>query len=304
MEGVTIILPAYKEYYLNNTIKDILTKCSQAEIIPVIDGHKPFEPVIEDPRVHPLIFEKNRGQRAGINEAAKLAKTKWAMKMDAHCAVDKDFDKKLIKDAKDNWLMIPRRHSLSDITWDVDDNRYIRDYHYLTFPTQIKENVWYMGPREMKGTRRRGNIKIDDTLTMQGSCYCFDVDYFMKKIYPLDDDPNHYGGFYNDHMEMSFKYWLQDGEVKINKNTWYAHLSKRNHHYRKGYFAKRYKKKNFDHIHNWTAYHWMNDLEPGMDKPFSWLIEKFWKYLDWPKNWKEQWKDISKELKVILNEPV
>jgi hypothetical protein len=75
-------------------------------------------------------------------------------------------------------------------------------------------------------------------MLLQGSCWIAKKDYFMKHIYPLDDSEDTYGPWCGDHVEIGLKYWLGEGEIKVNKNIWYAHLSKTRPQYSKGLFTR------------------------------------------------------------------
>jgi glycosyltransferase involved in cell wall biosynthesis len=83
---LSLIIPARNETYLRRTIENVLENIqADTEIIAVADGYWP-DPVIQDnPRVILLHHTEARGQRQSINEAARIAKGKYLMKLDAHC---------------------------------------------------------------------------------------------------------------------------------------------------------------------------------------------------------------------------
>lgn len=297
---LSVILPAYSEPFLNSTINSILENTSSAtEIVPVLDGYVPKQPVIEDPRVNPVHLKRNVGMRGAINKGIENAKGDYVMKMDAHCAVAEGFDEILLSDAEENWLVVPRRLSLREDIWGPDRSRLIRDYHYFNFPAKVYYG-YYMGPTSYRGPAGRGKIPLDETMTFQGSCWMANRDYLMKEIYPLDDRKETYGSFYHEHGEIGLKYWLKGGKIMANKKTWYAHLSKRRHHYKAGLFARRYKKnRESPYHHAYLIKHWLNDEEPGIKHPFSWLVEKFWPLPGWKDDWQEQWKKIKPEVEKL-----
>jgi hypothetical protein len=223
------------------------------------------------------------------------------MKADAHCLFAEGYDVALTESCAEDWLMIPRRYSLNDCegAWERDDRRRVRDYHFLTFPTWCRYG-WFMGPIESVGWDIRGVPRdrpaIDDTMTFQGSCWLAHRGYFTRHIGPMDDRPETYGDFAGDQLELGLKYWLGGGAVKVNRQTWYAHLQKRSRHYASRQFTRNFKARpGIKNNYTWTTQHWLNDEEPGMLHPFAWLIEKFWPVPTWTENWQAEWQRIRDE---------
>lgn len=284
--NLSIILPVYREPYLNNTLRCLLKAADDIEIIPVIDGCHLEEPIIEDPKIKPIFLEKNKGMRGAINEGIRAAKGEYLMKIDAHCVIEEGYDKKLTN-FPENWLMIPRRYPLIEDIWDRDVKGRIKDYHYLTFPGTDDPKYGYSF--QVQPFKREGP-DIDDTMTFQGSCWLANRDYFMKHVGFLDS--TYYGTFAQEQQEIGLKYWLGGGAVKVNKNVWYAHLFKKGKHYESAKFSVRHKK---DEAHvkgnEYSTRHWMGNEEPNMIHPFSWLVEKFWPLPEWPDNWLSVWKE-------------
>lgn len=274
MIKLSCIIPAYKEPLLQKTIDSLLENSElgdELEVIPALDGYRPE--LKKDSRVKIVSSEKNHGMRSAINAGLTYAKGEWIMKVDAHCLFAKGFDRIMLENCQENRLLIPRRYSLDDENWKVDDTRPARDYHYLEFPTIESKygkglNVldWY----------KNNKLNLDDTMIFQGSCWMANREYFMKNVGLLDDRKETYGSFVGEQHEIGLKYWLGGGEIKVNKKTWYAHLAKRDKHYKSGEYVRIHKTapETIQH-HNWVAKHWMNDEEPGMKYPFSWLIKKF-----------------------------
>ena len=94
---VSVLITARNEKYLERTIRDVLDNAEgEIEVIVVLDGYVPDSKIdMQDARVLFLHYAFPVGQRAAINEAARQARGKYIMKLDAHCAVDKGFDVKL-----------------------------------------------------------------------------------------------------------------------------------------------------------------------------------------------------------------
>ena len=286
---LSVIIPAFYEPFLQKTIDSILKNAEgEIEIIPVIDGYIPKPPLKKDPRVRPIRFRKNRGMRAAINAGIKASHGKFIMKCDAHCLFGPGYDKIMTENCKSNWLMVPRRYSIDEINWQRNENRPVRDYHFVTYPMATRNYGVCMSAQDwyQKGKERRDpKYDIDDTMTFQGSCWLANKKYFLKRVGFLDDRRETYSGFGGEQLEIGLKYWLGGGKVKVNKKTWYAHLAKRYRHYKAGIFAKSYKR-NPDTApsRTWSTKHWINNEEPGMIHPFSWLVEKFWPVPTWPED--------------------
>jgi len=289
---ISIIIPSYNEPYLKKTVEDILKKAEgEIEIIVHLDKGDVLD--IKDKRLIVYYPEKPKGMRAGINFGLRNSIGEYVMKVDAHCLFDQGFDKKLLEEMHDDWLVVPRRYSLNADGWKREKRMPIKDYHYLAWP-QIYSNYGYcLFPQEWKERtyeRMKGH-DIDDTMTLQGSCWLANKNFFMKHVGFLDDDPKHYSTFSGEQLEVGLKYWLGGGQIKVNKKTWYAHLFK-NKHYYEGRRKDRDYKKSLKTLAgwDWAAKHWMNNEEPGMIHQIGWLIDKFWPVPGWPENWRELWK--------------
>ena len=273
---LSIILPTYKEPFLNKTIQSLLDGAvGEIEIIPVIDNCPLEEPIIVDPRVKPIFHTKNTGMRGAINSGLLAATGEWIMKMDSHCVIEKGYDQKLT--LEENWLVIPRRYPLNEEAWDRDPKGKIKDYHYLTFPG--KDDPRYGYSFQVQPYKKEGP-EIDDTLTFQGSCWVANRKYFMEHVGFLETEK--YGSFAQEQQEVGLKYWLGGGAVKVNKNVWYAHLFKKGRHYESAKFSNRHKKGPEQVNGNeYSTMHWMS--QPG----FPDLIAKFMPLPNWPENWQE-----------------
>ena len=288
---LSVIIPSFKDPFLQNTIDSLLENAEGGiEVIPVLDGY--VEELKEDSRVRVIVLEKNRGMRGATNTGLKAAKGEFIMKCDSHCAFGKGFDKILI--GEPNWLTIPRRYSLDEVSWTKDESRPVRDYHYYTFPVPNKYGYGMYSLEWPQMARERAEYEIDDTMTFQGSCWFANRRYFMEHVGLLDGRREAYGSFAVEQLEIGMKYWLGGGEVKVNKGAWYAHLHKMKRHYNAGIYHKTYKNNKHTVASNiWSAKHWMNNEEPNMIHKTEWLVEKFWPLPHWPENWKEVWKSYN-----------
>jgi len=282
---LSVIIPAHKELFLQKTIDSLLEVSElgdDIEVLPVWDGTEFMTPIKADSRVRVLHFASQRGMRAAINVGLTEATGKFVMKLDAHCAFDQGFDRKMVESCVDNWLLIPRRYSLDDINWSINEHKrdQPRDYHYLTYPLPLYPRMTPQVYDRSKGP------EIDDTMSFQGSCWVANREIFMRRVGLLDDRKKTYGSFAAEQLEIGLKYWLKGGEVKVIKSTWYAHLRKMPRHYATGKFQM--KRLRFKTNWNWATEYWLNNRDPDIIYKFSWLIEKFWPVPGWPED-RSQW---------------
>lgn len=296
---VSIIVPSYKEPYLKQTLGSLLDNAAgDIEIFAILDGYTSDVPLPKDRRLKILRLDQNVGMRGAVNAGLTNATGDYVMKTDAHCLFAEGYDKILTADCAENWLVIPRRYPLHADDWRIADPKSIKDYHYLSSPTLSSSYGRSIYPLAWEQrTKERINMPqydIDDTMTMQGSCYLANRKYFMQHVGFLDDSPNTYDSFTGEPLEVGLKYWLNGGELKVNKKTWYAHLYKNIRFYRDRYDLKK-KKINMHKKarHEWGGRHWLNNEEPGMQHKFEWLVDKFWPIPDWPEDWRDQWSKLS-----------
>lgn len=284
---LSVIIPSYKDLYLQKTIDSLLDSAQgKVEIIPVLDGYSPETPIKRCVEVKTIRFTKNRGMRDAINAGLARARGKYVMKCDSHCLFGPGYDTILTENCAENWLVIPRRYSIDEINWQRDERRPVKDYLYLTYPVKTRQYGICLSNQDWtQRTYERQDPKydIDDTMTFQGSCWLANKKYFMKRVGFLDARRETYGTFVDEPQEIGLKYWLGGGVNKVVKKTWYAHLQKQSRHYKAGLFTRAYKI-NHDAAasRTWSAKHWINNEEPGMLHPFSWLVEKFWPVPTWP----------------------
>jgi len=218
---LSIIIPSFKEPYLNKTIDNLLANATgEIEIIAVFDGYWP-PTMKEDPRVHIIHFGQNKGLRAAINAGIALAKGEYLMKIDAHCTVGKGFDQILTKDLKDNWVVVPRRYKLDVEKWEVMPDQYV-DYDKLIIMEsrhKFHAQEWISRRKERKGKM------VDETMSFQGSCWVMTRKHWDSVIKELQEAG--YGRFVQEAVEIGMKTFQSGGKLMVNKNTWYAHKDRK-----------------------------------------------------------------------------
>ena len=294
---LSIIIPAYKEPFLQRTIDSLLQTselCDQLEIIAVWDGLEFMELLNNDPRVKIVPLSQSMGMRAAINAGIETARGEYIMKIDAHCLVDQGFDRIMVANCADNWVVYPRRHALNMEAWDLYPNKLAQNSFHLQFPV-LSRNGYGLGPMtSVEWNKKMRSADILDSMGFEGSCWMANKKYFTNCIGLLDDRLTTYGPYHSESTEVAMNYLLGGGEVKAITTTWYAHLRKLPRHYAMGLFSKVGK---VSVPYTWVAKHWMNE-EHGKPKSFSWLIDKFWPIPGWPDDWKEVWRRNLSELEA------
>lgn len=279
MARLSVIIPSRTEPFLNNTIRDVLKNAvGDIEVIPVLDGYEPDE-LVDDPRVRYIRLPEMPGmhKRIALNEAVTVSTAEHIMCLDAHCMVSEGFDEVLVRDCKDNWVMIPRRHRLDAENWCIQphDGRPPIDYEYWMWQNFKKGHLH--GYKWNQRTIDRMDIPIDETLVFQGSAFFMHKDWFYT-IGPLRTEG--FGGFIQDPEEVANFTRMNGGKVMTNKNAYTAHL---------------HKGKTYGRMYPWdgsearagNAYSY--DLFVNKRrKEFVELIDRFFPIPNWPSDWKER----------------
>lgn len=287
MYDLSILIPARNEMFLKRTIQDIFENSREkTEVIVVLDGAWPSDPIPDHPRLTIIYHPESVGQRAATNEAARLSNAKYLMKVDAHCAFDEDFDTKMLNDMKDDWTMIPAMRNLHVFDWVCQNGH--RRYQSPSGVCKIcgekttMDVVWMAKPnpestsyrfdadlhfqywREYK-SRQKG--KLVETMSAQGSCFMLTRD----KYFELNICDECHGSWGQQGTEVACKTWLSGGTLVVNKNTWYAHLFRT----QGGDFGFPYPNPGIEKAREYSRNLWFYNKYEKQIYPLSWLIEKF-----------------------------
>ena len=298
MPDLSIIIPARNEIFLQKTIDNILENIeADTEIIPVCDGYWPNPPIVDNPRIALLHYSKSIGQRAATNAGARLSKARYIMKVDAHCAFDKGFDRKLIADCEADWTVIPRMYNLHAFDWvckcgariyqgpqpekceSCEGKEFQKELvwrprlrhrsDYMRFDAGLIFQYWreYERRPEAKG-------EITDLMSSIGACW------FMrrKRYWELDGSDEKHGSWGQMGTEMACKAWLSGGRHVVNKKTWFAHMFRT----QQGFgFPYRMEGGAVEKAREHSRKMWRGKLWPRAVHPLSWLVEKFWMVPGW-----------------------
>lgn len=263
---LSVIITARNEIYLEQTIRNVLENAEgDIEIIILLDGYIPDpQIVINDDRVLFIHHPESIGQRQSINEGARLAKGKYIMKLDAHCAVDKGFDVKLVADCEYDWTVIPRMYNLDVKTW-LPKWHKRTDYMYIGWNDKKQlRSLYYKGDEYRKWHNK--TEEIDDTMGCMGPCFFMHKDRFWE----LGGCDEAHGSWGSQGIEVACKAWLSGGRLVVNKKTWFAHWFRGDEG-----FPYPISQKDVDKARQHSEGLWLNNKWDKQVRNFQWLIDKF-----------------------------
>lgn len=299
MTDLSVVIAARNEEFLQNTIDNVLENIrGDTEIIVILDGYWPDDPISQHKRLTIIHHEESIGQRAAINEGVKLSESKYMMKLDAHCTVDEGFDVKLMADCEHDWTVVPRMYNLHAFDWKCKrcGNR---TYHgpkpkkctkcgsqyskkvivfkhktnpesdYMLFDSDLKFGYW----RAFK-KRPEAKGEITDLMSFIGACWFMEIDRYWE-IGGLDET---FGSWGQVGSEISIKSWTSGGRLVVNKKTFFSHMFRTGHGFGfpykiSGNQVKRARTKCQDMFRG--------NKWPMQKRPLSWMLDKFWPIPGW-----------------------
>jgi len=297
MPELDVIIAGRNEEFLQKTIDNVLENTEgDTNIICILDGYWPNPPLPDNPRVTIVHHTVSIGQRAAVNEGARLSRAKFIMKLDAHCAVDKGFDVKLINACKRrNWTLIPVMYNLHAFDWKClkcGKQYYQADRPELCCGVDEFEKVIVWQRRRKRKTscwrfdkdmhfqywrehpEAKGNLI--ETMCHIGACWFIHREQYWKQD-GLDEKTGSWGqvGF-----ETSCKAWLSGGKVLTCKDTWFGHM------FRVGKnkaFSFPYKISGNDQerARQYSRDFWRGNKWSKQKYPLRYLVEHFWPVEGW-----------------------
>lgn len=301
MATLSVLIPSRNEEFLRETIASVLDNSGEeTEVIAVLDGAW-AEPAIPDhPRVTLLYHPVSVGQRAAINEAARISRADYVMKLDAHCAVAPGFDAELTRECGEDWIVVPRMYNLHAFDWVCDEcgarryqgrsegecptcgegatwhkemvwqPRLSRRSDFMRFDADLHFQYWrrYERRAESKGD-------IADLMCFVGAGWLLRRDWYWE-IGGCDEG---HGSWGQQGVEMACKGWLSGGRVVVNKRTWFAHMFRT----QGGDFGFPYPISGADQrrARDYSQQLWRGGRWPRAVHPLSWLVERFWPVEGW-----------------------
>jgi glycosyltransferase involved in cell wall biosynthesis len=282
--SLSIIIPSRNEMFLNKTIEDILTNIEgDTEIIAVLDGAWPIEPIEQNEKVKVIYLPDSVGQRAAINIGVKISTKDYVMKVDAHCAFDKGFDVKLMQDCTDDMTIVPMMYNLHAFDWVCEHGRKYQgptpecgdakremiwkakpspETTAMRFDTELKFQYW----GEYKA-KQQGDLV--ETMSILGACFMMK----RKRYWELGGSDEAHGSWGQQGTEIACKTWLSGGRLIVSKKTWFAHMFRT----QGGDFSFPYpiSHSQQEKAREYSRNLWLSDKWPMAKYPLSWLIEKF-----------------------------
>jgi glycosyltransferase involved in cell wall biosynthesis len=310
---LTVIIPGRSEMFFSRTIENILENMrGDTRIIAICDGDWPIHPIQDHSRVSVLHHSESVGQRAATNQGAMLARSKYIMKLDAHCAVDEGFDVKLMEDCEPNWTVIPRIYNLHGFDWQCNACGH-RTYQG-PMPTQCDkckeskghEMVVVWKPRMNRGTdfaRFDNNIQfqywqqykkrpeaqgdIVDVMCTVGCCWFMERDRFWQ-LEGMDERHGSWGQF---GVETACRAWLSGGRQVTNKKTWISHMFRT----QPGFgFPYPISGNAIERARKYSRDFWINGKWDKAIRPLSWILDKFWPVEGWSDQDLEKVKEVER----------
>ncbi len=255
---LSIIIPSYRDQYLQPTIDDIRKNAKgEIEIIVILDGCE--MPVTGATVIH---NENRRGLRDSVNSGVAISRGEYILKCDSHCIFDEGFDVKLLADIEDNWVVIPRRYKLDTDKWVIcEDEPNPIDYEKLSLkPDRICGLHW------TSRMNARKDVLIDENMVFQGSCWVMSRKHW-DFLGGLQEEG--YGTFTQEPIEIALKTWLGGGKVMVNKKTWYAHQHRK--------FGRTHKVSSTEVLagNAYSRDFWLNNRWEKRIHNIDWLFERF-----------------------------
>ena len=311
MPDLSVIIPAREEEFLQRTIEDVIANAeADTEVIAVLDGYWPDPPVLDNPKVKIIRHSIPVGQRAATNDGAKLSRAKYVMKLDAHCALDKGFDRKLMARMRPDWTVIPRMFNLHAFDWECQKCGH-RSYQGRIPASCEKECgntsdfkriiVWKPKPKPVgdsmrfdedmhfqywEGYKKRQRPKIHkymvDTMSFLGACWFME----RERYWELEGLDENHGSWGQVGTEVACKTWLSGGRLCVNQSTWFAHMFRTGNFrgaFKNGSFPYPLSTKQQERTREYSNDFWKNDKWAKAKYPLSWLIDKFAPVPGWEK---------------------
>ena len=306
MSDLSVLIPSRNEMFLKRTVDDVLKNIrADTDIIVVLDGAWPTEPLPDHPRLTVIHHSESHGQRAATNEAARLSNAKYVMKLDAHCMVAKGFDAELISTALrlgSSVTQVPKQYNLHAFNWICEDPACDWDKYQGPTPAEcgkcggaVKKDIVWKRRRNRLTTAWRfdaelhfqywaefektpeGKKEIAETLSCLGACFFMERERYWQ-LGGMDEDHGSWGQM---GTEVGCKSWLSGGRMVTNKRTWYAHMFRT----QGGDFGFPYplSGKDVRRARKHSQALWLGNKWDGQVREFSWLLDHFGPVPGWGK---------------------
>jgi hypothetical protein len=292
MPELSVLIPARNEAFLPQTVDDLLAhREADTEVIVVQDG-PPFVNLAERPRLRVINVPASIGQRAAQNLAARASTARYVMKVDAHCAFDQGFDRKLLAAIPENAVVVPQMRNLHVYNWvcdfcgalayqgprpakcpECEGAAFHQDVVWIPKPNpsssayRFNKELRFKYFPELRA--RQGRSGLQETMSLQGSCFLAAREQYWAR--ELCDEA--WGSWGQQGSEVALKTWLSGGRVLCLMDTWYAHQFRVKAGDALQYPGVGASQSRAISISQET---FLNDRWPGQVYPLAWLLERFW----------------------------
>jgi len=313
MRDLSVIIPGRNEEFMARTVEDVLSKKrANTEVIAIMDGYWADPAIPVHPDVTVIHHEIAKGQRQSTNIGVKLSDAEFIMKLDAHCAVDKGFDVKLMDNIEYDWTVVPTMYNLHAFDWECQlcGNRTYQGAEpteckctskpgisyspsddqfkkivvwkekrnprsdFMRFDKNLKFQYWrdYKNRPEAKGVNG-----IADQLCAIGACWFMYRDRYLE-LGGLDEEHGSWGQV---GVEMANKSWRSGGRQVVNMNTWFAHMFRTG-----GGFGFPYPNHGVKKARKRSRSLWIDNKWEGQKKShdMEWMLSKFYPVPEWHDN--------------------
>jgi glycosyltransferase involved in cell wall biosynthesis len=300
---LAILIPARNEQFLAKTVESVLSAIKgNTEIIVFLDGQWADPGIPAHDRVTIVYSPIAIGQRAATNQACRLTKAKYVMKLDAHCILDDGFDIKLLEHFEDDWTVIPVMYNLHAFDWvcaKCGSREYqgpsekfkqckcggTREKEIIWKPRLNRKSTFYRFDKTLHfqywgsfGERPEAQGDIVPTMSAQGSCFVLT----RQKYWELDICDEKHGSWGQQGVEVAMKTWLSGGKLMVNKTTWYSHMFRT----QGGDFGFPYPLSGSDveKARKYSRFLWVEGNWKPAKHDLNWLLDKFYPVPDWHDN--------------------
>ncbi len=305
MNDLTVVVPARNEMWLAQTCKDVLAASSDStKVLVILDGEWPEPPGLDvHPRLDIIKVPASIGQRAATNLGIKVARTKYAMKLDAHCSMAPGFDVELMNTAEQlgpDTVQVPLQYNLHVFNRVCTACQYHEDMgpSWNNCPkckapnTMERQLVWQRRMnRKTSGwyfdkdlhfqywgqwSDAHANDEVHDIMSCLGACWFVNREWYWS-VDGLDEGHGSWGQM---GTELACKSWLSGGRMVCNKRTWFAHMFRT----QGGDFGFPYplsgKEVSTARAHSRKL--WIDGKWPKAKLSLRWMLEKFNNELHFP----------------------
>jgi hypothetical protein len=208
----------------------------------VLDGAWPMVPLENNDRLTIIYNPVSVGQRAAINQGAKISKARFIMKLDSHCILAEGYDTQLIATAEElgrEVTQVPLMYNLHAFDWVCPDGH--RRYQSPSGPCKecgketTKDIIWQKRDhRKTWAWRFDEDLKFQywreyerkhpedyvETMSCLGACWFLDREWYWE-LGGMDEGHGSWGQM---GTEVGCKSWLSGGRLICNKKTWFSHM--------------------------------------------------------------------------------